>query len=620
MSPSVGSQQILRFGDFELDPHSGELRKRGVRISFQNQLFELLKLLVERQGELVTREEIRERLWPEEEFGDLDHRLNIAINKIRQALHDSADVPRFVETVPLRGYRFIAPVKGGGQGESRKRPTLPLRIKVGVAACLLAILAGYFVVQSFQGNYEVLPAQIRIAVLPFDNFTGDPEQEYFSDGFTEEVTAELGKLNPRRLGVIARTSAMPYKGTQKGVEQIGRELQVDYVLEGSVRREDERVRVTTQLIEVEDETHLWAEVFEGERQNMLALQRTVSRRVANSLAIEVLSSSPAGPSESYTNPAAYEAYLKGRYFRTRHSEESFRRSIHYFQEAIQIDTNYASAYAGLASCYCLLAGHGLEVLPPGDAMPRAKEAAMKALELDDTEAEAHAVLGMVGLKYDWDFPAADRAFQKAIDLNPSLSGTRTWYSIFLEAMGRFEEAVVQAKVGRDLDPLSLGANVNLGLQLLHTGRSQEALGWVEKALELDPDFWGAHWAMGNYYREQSRYRESIDEFRQSVSLSNGNTVSLASLGYAYALSGQRSEALEVVSRLEELAEQRYVSPAFLGFIHAGLDETDLAFERLEEAFQQRSRYLAWLKVAPEYEKLRSDPRYQQLLTRIGLSR
>ena len=619
MKASAESRPILRFGDFELDSHSGELRKRGIRISFQNQLFELLTLLVERPGELVTREDIRDRLWPGEEFGDLDHRLNIAINKIRQALHDSAEVPRFVETVPLRGYRFIAPVERVGQAVSRKRPTLPLRIKVGVAASLFALLAGYFVVQSFQSTDDVLSAQIRIAVLPFDNFTGDPEQEYFSDGFTEEVTAELGQLNPRLLGVIARTSVMSYKGTQKGVEQIGRELQVDYVLEGSVRREDERVRVTTQLIEVRDETHLWSEVFDGERQNMLALQSTVARGVANFLEIEVLSSSPAGPSEPYTDPAAYEAYLKGHYFRAKHSEENFRRSIDYFQEAIQIDTNYASAYSGLASCYCLLAGHGLEVLPPGDAMPRAREAAMKALELDDTEAEAHAVLGMVGLKYDWDFSAADRAFQKAIDLNPSLARARQWYSIFLEAMGRFEEAVIQAKVGRDLDPLSLGANVNLGLQLLHTGRSREALGWIEKALELDPDFWGAHWALGNYYREESRYREAIDEFRQAVALSDGNTVSLASLGFAYALSGQRSEALNVVSRLEELEEQRYVSPAFIGYIHAGLDETDLAFERLEEAFQQRSRYLAWLKVAPEYEKLRSDSRYLQLLTRIGLS-
>ena len=574
---------------------------------------------MERPGELVTREEIREKLWPGEKFADLNHRLNIAINKIRQALHDASDVPRFVETVPLRGYRFIAPVESVGQAEGRSRPTLPLRVKVGVGAFLFAILAGYFVLKSFQGTDEVLPTQVRIAVLPFDNFTGDPEQEYFSDGFTEEVTAELGKLNPERLGVIARTSVMPYKGTQKGVEQIGRELQVDYVLEGSVRREDERMRITTQFIDVGDETHLWSEVFEGERQNMLALQRTVARRVANSLAIEGLSSSPAGPSEPYTDPAAYEAYLKGRYFRARHSEESFRTSIRYFQEAIEIDTNYASAHAGLASCYCLLAGHGLEILPPSDAMPRARVAAMKALELDDTQAEAHAVLGMVALKYDWDFSAADRAFRKAIDLNPSLSTGRQWYSIFLEAMGRFEEAVIQAEMGRDLDPLSLQANVNLGLQLLHAGRSQEALRWIEEALEFDNDFWGAHWALGNYYREQGSYREAIDEFRQAVALSDGNTVSLASLGYAHALSGQRSEALEVVSRLEELEKRRYVSPALIGYIYAGLDETDLAFERLEEAFPQHSRYLAWLKVAPEYEKLRSDPRYQQMLARIGLS-
>ena len=428
----------------------------------------------------------------------------------------------------------------------------------------------------------------------------------------------LGKLNPGRLGVIARTSVMQYKGTQKGVAQIGRELQVGYVLEGSVQREDERLRITTQFIDVGDETHLWSEVFEGEGQNMFALQETVARRVANSLAIEILSPSSAERTEPYTDPAAYEAYLKGRHFRATNSEEGFTRSIDYFQEAIRIDPNYASAYAGLASCYCLLAGHGLEVLPPSDAMPRAREAAMRALELDATEPEAHAVLGMVGLKYDWNFPAADGAFQRSIALNPSFSRGRLWYSIFLEAMGRFEEAVTQAQAGRDLDPLSLEANANLGLQLLHTGRSQEALGWIEEALELDIDFWGAHWVFGNYHLKVGSYREAVNEFRQAVALSDGNTVSLASLGHAYAIAGQESEANGVLSRLEELEERRYVSPALIAYIHAGLDETDLAFQRLEEAFEQRSRYLVWLKVAPEYEKLRSDPRYEMLLTRVGL--
>ena len=580
MNASAVSRQILRFGEFELDPHSRELRKRGIRISFQNQFFELLMLLLERPGELVTREEIRERLWPGEEFADLNHRLNITINKIRQALHESPEVPRFVETVPLRGYRFIAPVELVGQAGAPKRRTLPLVTKVGIAASVLAILGGYFVLKSFQGTDEVTPAPVRIAVLPFENFTGDPEQEYLSDGLTEEVTAELGKLNPKRLGVIARTSVMPYKGTQKGVEQIGQELQVDYVLEGSVQREDERLRITAQFIDVGDETHLWSGVFEGEGQNIFALQETVARRVANSLAIAVLSPSPAEPTERYIDPAAYEAYLKGRYFRSRNSEQGFRTSIDYFQEAIQIDPTYASAYAGLASCYCLLAGHGLEVLPPSDAMPRAREAAMRALELDATEPEAHAVLGMVGLKYDWNFPAADGAFQRAIDLNPSLSRGHLWYSIFLEAMGRFEEAVIQAKMGRDLDPLSLEANANLGLQLLHTGRSQEALGWIEDALELDNDYWGAHWVLGNYHRKEGSYREAVNEFRQAVALSDGNTVSLASLGHAYALSGQQSEALGVLSRLEELEERRYVSPALIAYIHAGLDATDLAFQRL----------------------------------------
>ena len=620
MGLSADSRQALRFEDFELDHHAGELRKQGIRIRLQHKPFELLALLLERPGELVSREDIETKLWPGEEFGDLDHRLNILINKIRIALHDSAESPRFVETVPTRGYRFIGSVEASVDTEEGREKWLSSRPSaIGLTVLLLILAAGYFVAQRFRPFNQGSQEKVMMAVLPFENFTGNPEQDFFSDGLTEEITARLGQLSPADLGVIARTSAMQYKKTEKSVQEIGQELDVDYLLEGSFRREGERVRIAAQLIHVGSQLHVWTDIYEGELGSILTLQGQVAERTAESLAVEMLPSASTKNTEPYApSPPAYEACLKGHYFRDRYTEEGFRKSIHYFQEAIRLDPDYAPAYAGLASCNCLLAGHGLEVLLPSEAMPKAKEAALKALELDDTLAEAHAVLAMVFLKYDWDFSAAEEAFQKAIELNPSYAQARLWYSTFLEAMGRFSEAVMQAKAGRDLDPLSLGANVNLGMQLLKAGRSQEAIAQIEAALELNPNFWGARCALGNYYSRQGRYEKAQEEFRRGVTLSGGNTVSLASLGYAYGVSGKKGDALRILEQLKGMSEQRYVSPAFFACIYAGVAEADKAFESLEGAFELRSRYLVWLKVAPEFERLRADPRFEDLSARIGL--
>ena len=578
MSTSRSSNPI-RFGDFEVDPRAGELRKHGRLIKLQKQPIQLLLLLLEHPGEVVSREEARNSLWKEDTFVDFDHGLGAALNRLRAALGDSASDPRFIETLPRHGYRFILPVEGAVSSEdtaasdgSRERVRGRARSALRYAAAgtlAAAVLIGVAYLAQRQLSPIPIPAQgkVMLAVLPLDNLDGDPERDYFSDGLTEEIITHLGQVNPRRLGVIARSSVMGYKESGKTIEQIGRELGVSYVLEGSVRREGQRVRITAQLIEVGDQTHLWAQTYDRDLDEIMTLQSDVSRRISQALAVEVLPATEGTPSRAaVVHPAAHEAYLKGIYFRNTMTEEGYRKGIEYFKEAVELHNTYAAAYAGMAGCHCLLSGHGLEVLPPKEAMPVAKLAALKALELDDRLAEAHAVMGMVHMKFDWDFEAAEKDFRRAIELNSSYAQAYLWYSLFLQAMGRQEDAVSRARTARELSPLSLETNVNLGLQLLEVGRYDEAVEQIGQAIELNPRSWGAHWGLGICYRQTGKYSEAAEEFEKAVALSGGNAVSVASLGHAYAVAGQRSEALRILGELNARRKEMYVSPAFLAYI------------------------------------------------------
>ena len=456
-----------------------------------------------------------------------------------------------------------------------------------------------------------------IAVLPFRNLSGNPDEDYFSDGMTDMLITNLAKQ--RSVHVISLTSAMVYKNVNKPIANIARELNVSHVIEGSILRSGERVRITAQLIEAATDRHLWAESYERDVADVLAIQADVARRMLASLRGNVDAVPAAGPKTASTvEPEAQEAYLKGRYFRNQMTEDGFRKAIAYFKQAIAKEPDYPEAHSGMASCYCLLGGHGFELVDPREGMPAAKNAVMDALRLDDTQAEAHAFLGIIRLKYEWDWPGAEEAFRHAIWLNPSYAQGRLFYSFFLEAMGRHGDAIREAEAARRIDPLSLPVNVNLSWQYLRTGRMEQALRQFEKTRELRSDFWGIHWGLGHYHRQKGDYEEAIRAFEKTVAVGGGHTLPITDLGYTYAIAGRPAEALDMLDRLKTMAKKNYVSPYNMATIYVGLGEIDQAFTWLEKAFETRSRSMVWLKVAREYDGVRSDPRFKSLLRRVGL--
>jgi TolB-like protein/Flp pilus assembly protein TadD len=572
----------MRFAVFEMDLRAGELRKQGVRVSLQDQPFQVLALLVQRTGEVVTREELRHRIWPADTFVDFEDGLNTTIKKIRVALGDSAESPRFIETLPRRGYRFIVPVQRA---------------------------AGEDAVAERRAAEKLL-----LAVLPFKNLSADPEQEYFSDGMTEEMIAHLGMLAPRTLGVIAGTSVMRYRNTDKSIAEIGHELGVGYVLEGSVRRAGDRIRISARLIQVSDQTNLWTTGFERSLTDVFAVQTEVASNIADCLAVELLPQQrrPAGNASSQ----AYELYLKGRYFWNKRTEEALNKGVDYFNRAIEEDPGYAQAYAGLADCYAMLGWNTM--LPPSASLPKAQAAAIKALKLDDKLAEAHTSLAFCKLFHEWDCQAAERGFQHAIALNPSYGVARPWYAYQLSVMGRHSEAVTEARRALRLDPFSLAIGASAGLVLSLAGHHDEAIEQCLKTFEMDPaGFYQTHFVLGASYEVKGRLDDAVRSLQSAVELSNRNPHMLAALGHALAMSGRTKDALDVVEELKQRACHRYVPPYNLAMVYAGLGEKDAAFEWLEKAYQDRSIWLLFLKVHPMFNDLRPDPRFRSLVERMG---
>ena len=490
----------------------------------------------------------------------------------------------------------------------------------GLAAgiVILLLVGGVYLWTGSQLRAQLQPPKFSIAVLPLKNLSRDSAEEYFSDAMTGALISSLAKVNPMQ--VTSMTSAMHYKHADKSIPKIARELNVGHIVEGSVVRYKDRVRITAQLIEGKTDKHIWAESYERAATDILALQRDVAWRIAGALAGEMLNAKPVQITQPSTvEPAAYEAYLKGRYFRNKLSEDGFKKGVKYFQLAIDKQADYAPAYSGMASCYCLLGGHGLELTPPREGMPKAKAAALKALDLDSKLAEPHGILGIIRMKYDWDWDGAEKSLKHALELNPSFAQGHAWYSVYLEAMKRYEQAILEAERARELNPLSLAANVNLGWQFFQAGRHQEAIKQYDKTLELDPDFWGAHWALGYYYQSQGKYEQAITALKRAVERKSGHTLALSTLAYTYAVSGNRAEALKILEDLKTRSSKTYVSPAHIATIYAGLGDKDQVFAWLQKAYAARSRSLAWLKVAREWDGLRSDPRFIALLAKVGLT-
>jgi TolB-like protein/DNA-binding winged helix-turn-helix (wHTH) protein/Flp pilus assembly protein TadD len=631
----------LRFGVFELDLQAGQLRKHGLRIRLQEQPFQVLAMLLAHHGEVVTREELQKKLWPADTFVDFDHGLNKAINKIREALGDSAQSPRFVETVSRRGYRFLAEVKvtealvrgpglanltqHGAEARDRpdaaSRPALPKhllpstawKISVFVLVLVVASLAAWKLYFSNRPS----PVIRSLAVLPLESLSTDASQDYFADGMTDELISDLGQISALR--VISRTSAMVYKHARKPLPQIARELNVDAVVEGTVLRSGNQVRITAQLIEAATDKHIWSQSYEGELRDALALQNKVAKAIADQIKINL------NPQERVAlknarvvNPEAYESYLKGRYFWNKRTADSLKVALAYFNHAIDEDPKYAPAYSGLADTYALLADWEYGVMTPKEALPKAKAAAIKALELDSMLGEAHNSLAFCLDVFDWDLDSAGKEFRRAIELNPSYATAHQWYASHLIVLGRNDEAIAEMRKAESLDPLSLIISADLADFLVIAHSYDESIRESRKTIEMDPNFALAHNQLGQAYLQKQMDEEAVAELQKAVQLSGNSPTCTANLACAYVASGKRNEAEKLLSDLEKRSSSSYSHASEIAEIYVALGDTDQAMNWLEKCFEDRFNPSVLLR--PGFDPLRSDPRFKDLLRRIGLPR
>jgi len=613
-------RRILCFGSYEVDLGSRELRRQGLRISLQDQPFRLLALLLERAGEVVTREEVRDKLWPADTFVDFDHSLNTAVKKLREALGDSAETPRYVETLAKRGYRFVAPLTEPGPSLPPARLPASARGALVVAAVLCTTAPVIYWATRRPGPRTQPGQRLTLAVLPFDNLSGDADQEYLSDGLTEEMITQLARLQPDRLRVTARSSTWKYKRADRDIGRLRQELGADYILEGSLRRAGERVRVAVQLIQAADQTHAWAQTYERDIGDVLVLQSEIARAVAGTIALTLTPDAHARLARARPVRAeSYQDYLRGRYFFWKRSEAGLRQALGYFQRAIAADPGNARAYSGLADCYSSL-GHSSSVggLPPRQAMPEAKAAALKALQIDGTLAEAHNSLAFVHLHYDWDLAASKREFRRALELDPEYTTAHHWYSHCLLVLGRTDESLAESKRALELEPLNLVVGVHLGWHYYYSRQYDQAIEQLRKTLELDPAFPPAQRYAAWAYLQRGRHQEAIAGLRAALSTLGRQPQVEGELGYALAVAGHRAEARAVLEGLRQLSSTRYVSPYSVALVHAGLGDRDQALAWLDKAYDERSDYMPYLKLEPMLDSLRSDPRFAALVRRVGL--
>jgi TolB-like protein/DNA-binding winged helix-turn-helix (wHTH) protein/Tfp pilus assembly protein PilF len=618
VATTPSAPRIVRFGVFEVDLRSGELCKQGLKIKLHGQPVQILALLLERPGELVTREELKEKLWSADTFVDFEHGLNAAVKKLRAALEDSADNPRFVETLPRRGYRFIPPVEGVERAPERARrvprwvAALALVGLPGVLVALLALNVGGL-------RHKLLgrpaPGQITsIAVLPLENLSGDPEQEYFVDGMTETLITELSKIGA--LTVISRQSVMQFKGTEKPLPEIARELNVDAVVEGSALHIGERVRITVQLIEAGSDRNIWAENYDRELSNVLALHSEVARAIARQIKVTLTPTEETRLAATRAvNPKAYEAYLRGQFYFQQWTPTGIQLAREHFQRAVELAPQDPLAYVGLAETHYLHAE-----LPPMRSMPIAREFAMKALELDDTLGEAHSVLASIKFFYEWDWAGAEEEFQRALELSPGYAQAHHMYSHFLMAMGRFDESLVHSLRAVEMDPLLLGPGmqVHLGRHYRAAGQFDQAIEHFRKLIESHPTSHNAHSQLGAAYWGRGMPKEAITALEKAMALERAPWT-IAWLGHIYARTGRTQEAENLLEELKAESRKRYIPHFWVAGVYAGLDQTEQAFEWLERGYQERNPQLArQLNLKNSVvDILKPDPRYHSLLRRMN---
>ena len=621
---------VIRFAAYEVDLRSGELRKSGVRIKVQQQPFKLLEILLEHPGQVVTREELRSRIWPEESFGDFDQAVNVAVAKLRAALVDSADNPRYIETIPRRGYRFIAHVAelqdDSGQARSAANLSNPAGISAEVASetrqprpanrwwlvlafsvCFAAIL-GFLVWRWRNHSKAIAPLEnpIRsLAVLPLENLSGDVE-DYFADGMTDELITDLAQIGALR--VISRTSVMPYKGARQPLPVVARALNVDAIVEGTVLRSGHQVRITAQLVQASADKHLWAKSYEGDLGDTLSLQKQVASAIADQIRIEL---TPHEQSVLHrvasVNPEAYDDYLKGRFFfNKRNSNE---RAQAYFQRAIEKDPGYAPPYAGLADIYLL-----------GDNPRRARESVEKALALDNQLVEAHNSLAELLYLFDHDWVASENEFKRALELDANYAPAHHWYSMYLALLGRKAQALDEARKAGQLDPLSPVVGANLAKILQENGQYEKAIEQAKKTLELDPNSAVTHAVLGIVHEDQQKYAEAIAEYKTALKLGGAPGEMRGLLGYNYAITGDQRNAELMIKELKQLWPIHAHAALDLAIVYCGLGQKERAFNWLKKASEADVGDLIVIGHDHHFDSLRGDPRFTALVKQAGWPR
>lgn len=630
---------VFRFETFEVDRGAFELRRAGQPVSIERIPMELLLLLLERSGQLVTRQEILDRIWGKNVFGDVDNSINTAVRKIRQALRDNSANPRLLHTIAGKGYRLTVPA--AEPGTLSASPTLvqqaspdsplsaqttgskPWRVRAAIAAAVVAIM-GIALMYWVRGLAP--PGKAMIVVLPFQNLSGDPRQDYFADGMTEEMIAQLGSLDPRHLGVIARTSAMLYKGTRKDSAQIARELGVNLLLEGSVRRANDRVRVTAQLIQASDQTHLWAGSYDRDVSDILKLQSDVARGIADKIQLTLSQQMQASLASTHSvDPAAYEDYLQGLQALNLRTHAGFEHAISAFSRAVAKDPGFAEAYAGLARTDMVAPIFGVSTTI--DLLPKAVEAATRAITLNDNLADAHTVLAFSKSHLDYDWATAEREYRRGLALNPGDAQVHFFYSNgYLSPFGRHDEAIAEMKTAAELDPYSPPIQSFLGRTYVWARRYDQALAQYQKANALDPNFAVGHERLAHLYTYLGRFDDAIAEESSARTLSGEDPQWVRSredaLRKAFAADGPQGywRTLLTVAAAGPNPPEAYDDAYGIAIIYARLGEMEKSIDSLESAYAERKIAISEIGVEPAFDALRSNPRFHALLRRVGLER
>lgn len=632
MSTSAPTARPLRFGDFELDVSAGQLRKGGARLRLQGQPLQILAVLLSHAGEIVTREELRSQIWSADTFVDFDHSLHNAIARLRETLGDSAETPTYIETLPRRGYRFIAPVDMADASDlSRSATSAPLAEVSSHAAVtkfhglLLITLLTLFVISAavWLAHPGTRPASAAsrvnsIAVLPLDNLSGDPSEEFFADGLTDQLITDLGTVSSLR--VVSRTSVMRYKGTKEDLPEIARELKVDAIVEGSVVRSGQRVRVTARLLQASTDQQRWVETYDRDLGDVLKLQGEVADAIARQVRADLTPHERVQLRLAHTvKPAAYDEYLKGRlYFVNDYTKaDSLWKAQHDFEKSIREDPNFALAYAGLADTYVYLAFTGS--LRKDSAYRSAKQALDKALQLDDTIGEAHDTLGVLSWDFDWDWDTADREFNRAIALAPSYSCAHEDRAIFLAITGRRSEALAEIAKIDQLDYGFSAAETELATYY-QLRDYPDLVNASKRALLLNPNVWSRHYYLGIGYEGTGKLQEAISEYQKAIEMSDGSPGPTVALSHAYSVVGRRADAEKILHDLERKSGETSLAPYTMATVYAGLGENDEAFEFLEKAYSEKSFDIPWfLKSDFLLDSLHPDPRFQALLRGMALA-